>query len=1134
MRKQSKYGWGSLVAILLFAFQLACGAASNKESAGVLGAEDRTASEWSPGQTDFVTQEHSPSQGNATPPTQGGGNRGQNAGDPNPSPGPGSGPNAGFQDAGQAQDAGPAPDAGITNSDTDSSGGGGSGKGEGTPGGNPAPPPEEPDRKAPTNPAGEKNSDDKSQVEEADLQHLVGSRLYYLSTYKGLLVLDISRPSSPKKLATLPIYGVPLEMYVQGNRAYILVRDALALVQNKGSFSFQRKNVSQLVTVDITKPDTPKILYRYDILGQIRAGVSRKIDDMLYLVATSPKDYVQRWSYQGKTTQEQTTFYALDLSDPKGVRERHRMVLGATFSPTPLNPTPEYTKANESVFQRTLQGLVLSATKNRLLVAERWLFQYRSSNPSCSRALREFLRVHVIALDGSSPKPPVTRFTLLGTLQDQQKHALISTASSSAKDFYVGMVAQRPWDTSRCRQGALQNKWISVALSQEASPKLAASLLLEASKGSPQASALDTNRGLAYLQTLDSQGNGSLSIIDFRDPTQPQVRNTLQGFTSPLKWLRPLSQNGLVLGLSQGKQAQCNTTTPNHFSVGVVVHLFDASEASRFRQVQQACITVRVPVTNLSDVQWDFDQAHKRIALHQTPSQTLLTVPVSYQVHVRKNNQDYTEYRTAVGLLRLRVENVTANAAPSQILESLATIEHPKGIVQRSLFLQPQKLPLLLLNLSETTLSIVELASLANPRTLATLEIAPYVNTVYRFGDALVEQVNLGRDFDYYNEFRVKSLKQSNLADAPVLASFREGKLQSVIRKDPYLLLFVQEKSSTKTHATLKVVDFSQPYKPKFRGTLKLPAAFVPQYRYYCGNFHTSYSLQQAQSETNETHWVLTTDGIAALVSIQNNKTFDTLLTIEIRNPDHPVMKEYPLSPGREALSLVSLSPKRFFLVNRTQLRETTRDGQTTRLYRYYAQSWIHQNRTWHFANQVNLPGRLNQATQEGTQIHLLTHVLTLEPLSGKPNPHLHWLSLDRSNQKATLLRTRTFLGMQLNEMILDGKRLYVNAGTPSTHNQPTRNHLLVFQLHDDRFDTVFSSSLQTENLRLMGVYQQKLFFILPGEGLLVGDFRFPSSPKALSFQPTQGWAKTISFFRNEAIVSSGHYGIYRLPLKAN
>ncbi|MBU1511664.1 hypothetical protein KKD52_15020, partial [Myxococcota bacterium] len=60
------------------------------------------------------------------------------------------------------------------------------------------------------------------EISEADIIKVSGDTLYALSAYRGLMVVDISNPSSLRVLGRAPVYGVPFEMYVQDGVAYVI------------------------------------------------------------------------------------------------------------------------------------------------------------------------------------------------------------------------------------------------------------------------------------------------------------------------------------------------------------------------------------------------------------------------------------------------------------------------------------------------------------------------------------------------------------------------------------------------------------------------------------------------------------------------------------------------------------------------------------------------------------------------------------------------------------------------------------------------------------------------------------------------------------------------------------------------
>src|SRR5580700_5910588 len=62
-------------------------------------------------------------------------------------------------------------------------------------------------------------------VEETDLYAVEGTRLYYLNSYRGLMVFDITNPSAPTLIGRSPIFGDPQEMTVQNGIAVVVVGD---------------------------------------------------------------------------------------------------------------------------------------------------------------------------------------------------------------------------------------------------------------------------------------------------------------------------------------------------------------------------------------------------------------------------------------------------------------------------------------------------------------------------------------------------------------------------------------------------------------------------------------------------------------------------------------------------------------------------------------------------------------------------------------------------------------------------------------------------------------------------------------------------------------------------------------------
>jgi hypothetical protein len=83
--------------------------------------------------------------------------------------------------------------------------------------------------------------------------------MFVLHRNKGFLILDIKNAASPHKIAFLPLNGIPAEMFVDKETAYLLMQET---VQHEASDLEPRDVVMQsaLIAVDIRDLQAPKIL----------------------------------------------------------------------------------------------------------------------------------------------------------------------------------------------------------------------------------------------------------------------------------------------------------------------------------------------------------------------------------------------------------------------------------------------------------------------------------------------------------------------------------------------------------------------------------------------------------------------------------------------------------------------------------------------------------------------------------------------------------------------------------------------------------------------------------------------------------------------------------------------------------
>jgi hypothetical protein len=117
-------------------------------------------------------------------------------------------------------------------------------------------------------------------VQEADIVKLDGGRLYALSQYGGLAIVDISDPAHMRLLGRKRMEGMPFEMYVENGRAYVTLNDFGRWVED-GDYG-QWVQTSELMALDVSNPSNISELGHYDVPGEI--ADSRLVGDALYLV----------------------------------------------------------------------------------------------------------------------------------------------------------------------------------------------------------------------------------------------------------------------------------------------------------------------------------------------------------------------------------------------------------------------------------------------------------------------------------------------------------------------------------------------------------------------------------------------------------------------------------------------------------------------------------------------------------------------------------------------------------------------------------------------------------------------------------------------------------------------------------
>jgi len=122
-------------------------------------------------------------------------------------------------------------------------------------------------------------------VQETDLYRLEGNRLYYLNSYRGLMVFDVTNVDQPKFLGRSAIFGTPVDMIVSNAIATVVVGDWYGTLDSGAPF-----HGSIVRGLDATDPANIKVIGDAKLGGWVQDD--RVVGTVLYAVS---EDY--GWDY---------------------------------------------------------------------------------------------------------------------------------------------------------------------------------------------------------------------------------------------------------------------------------------------------------------------------------------------------------------------------------------------------------------------------------------------------------------------------------------------------------------------------------------------------------------------------------------------------------------------------------------------------------------------------------------------------------------------------------------------------------------------------------------------------------------------------------------------------------------------
>lgn len=157
-------------------------------------------------------------------------------------------------------------------------------------------------------------------IEEADIIQLQDDRLYALSRYGGLSVIDVAQRDRLDLLGRFKTDAQPFEMYLRGSVVFGLFNEYTSYVETADSW--QWVSTSRLLTLDVSNPADIRVLSDQTLPGNI--SDSRVVGDVLYVV-THENGYCY-----GCDSHMRTAAVSYDISQPSNLRQAAQLFFDET------------------------------------------------------------------------------------------------------------------------------------------------------------------------------------------------------------------------------------------------------------------------------------------------------------------------------------------------------------------------------------------------------------------------------------------------------------------------------------------------------------------------------------------------------------------------------------------------------------------------------------------------------------------------------------------------------------------------------------------------------------------------------------------------------------------------------------
>ncbi len=177
-------------------------------------------------------------------------------------------------------------------------------------------------------------------IEEADVIKVVDNTMYALNPFKGLLVIDVTNPDKPEVIGQLNMGGRGVELYVVGDRAFVITSADSYLYGYYGGGAIDLPAVdepgiaepvvadvavandsiappefdgSRLAVIDLSDRTNPTQQGKINLVGY--ANESRRVGDVIYVIGTNVNRYYNYYA-PGSEQEDQGFVASINVADP--------------------------------------------------------------------------------------------------------------------------------------------------------------------------------------------------------------------------------------------------------------------------------------------------------------------------------------------------------------------------------------------------------------------------------------------------------------------------------------------------------------------------------------------------------------------------------------------------------------------------------------------------------------------------------------------------------------------------------------------------------------------------------------------------------------------------------------------------